>query len=178
IRTDGVVLNVPSLRALGFDEPGLPLLKHFARAVTLTANRIVSQQKRNRKDPLLGKLRVVTAGGHQVDRFHARLPALDLHAVVRGTWFEEPELFWNRVAALIRVVDRRKIQQTEVDGVVAQAIHELDAFRQIDLRPGRLAKLICVVVEDPIRPEASGQLLFAAEYSGPIERLARFRERL
>src|SRR5687768_17155087 len=78
---DGLVLDVPTERALVGIEPRTPFAEHLAHPVRLPADGIMSQHESQREDASVRELRVVPAAGCQIHGFGSLLPALDLQSV-------------------------------------------------------------------------------------------------
>src|SRR4029453_6834465 len=111
------------------------------------------------------------AAGYQVASFGGLLPAPHLETVVRRWRCMVPKHVAGIVAGLKRIVDRTKIHEREVDRIEADSVDLANRLVQRCLRPRALAKLISIMVNEPVRLELSRKCFLPAQDAFPVERV-------
>ena len=126
-------------------EPPLALLEDLSLTVRLSPNRIMPAQELDREEVAAGELHIMTAVCEH-DIGGARLPALSLDPVILRRLLPSDEVRPRIRPCREAVIDGRKVEQAELDCVVAEfvgpagprrgAMHRATAARGSRLRRG------------------------------------------
>src|SRR5262245_37477302 len=116
------------------------------------------QDEAEREHATTRETHFMPAGGSQVHRSVRLLPAFDLSLVPRICPLVEGKGFARIMAWLESVVRRAKIEQFEIDRIVSETVDLVDCIAKAHARPWAFAKLVGVVVDEPVGMKLRGEL--------------------
>ena len=165
-----VVVGVPSPSPLRGAEASPALEKDLPLSVRLGADRVVAGEELvGEGPPPLGDELVAAGEGHR-DSLGSRFPGLLLEEVAgRVAELAPGERCGEVVAWREAVVGRDEVDDRVVDAVEPPVPDRMEALAQRRAGPGRLSDLVGVVVHDPVRSRAMGDLLDALEQTLELE---------
>src|SRR5262249_10313660 len=117
---------------------------------------------------------VVSAGRLELDA-GSLLPAANLDAIVGGRFRIERESGANILAGAVTVVGQPEIEAGEVDRVVAERVDPVNGLLERNIAPRAFAKLVGIVVDEPVSVEGGRQLGFPSNDLSQPELTRGFR---
>src|SRR5262249_10519463 len=146
------------------EKPWAPFDEHFAEAVRLSSNRIVSDDEPQWKNTSSVEFHLVAAAGHEVGARALSLPAFDLWPVPMTTGLVVAEHRSRILGGAKAVGGRPEVEELEVDRVVSHVIDSGDGVRQPETLPRALAEFVGVVVKEPVGVDLGAEHALACQY--------------